>query len=154
MAYDVNKPVVVKNLKDAMARVKSEMPTSVSKLQNDSKFQTESQVAAAIQTAIAATGHASFQKVDAVPDADAAAENVLYLVMNSTTGHYDIYALISGSVELLDDTTVNLDGYVKKEAGKGLSTEDYTTGDKEKVAKLDFATDAEVAEMLAEVFGS
>ena len=53
------------------------MATKVSELENDSKFQSESEVASAIQAAIAASGHAHFEKVDAVPAASAAQENVL-----------------------------------------------------------------------------
>ena len=117
------------------------VPTKTSQLNNDSTFQTSAQVAAAINTAISKSGHASFQKVDAVPKADAAQENILYLVMNTTTKHYDIYAKIKGSsdsytMELLDDTTVDLSGKVDKVAGKGLSTNDYTTAEKTKLAGI------------------
>lgn len=117
------------------------VPTKTSQLNNDSTFQTSAQVAAAINTAISKSGHASFQKVDAVPKADAAQENILYLVMNTTTQHYDIYAKIKGSsdsytMELLDDTTVDLSGKVDKVAGKGLSTNDYTTAEKTKLAGI------------------
>ncbi len=112
------------------------VPTKVSELSNDSQFQTNSEVAQAIQTAIAATGHASFEKVDAVPEAATAQDNVLYLVMNSKTKHYDIYAKVGEEVVLLDDTTVDLTNYVEKEEGKGLSTNDYTTEEKEKLASL------------------
>lgn len=118
------------------------VPTKTSQLNNDSTFQTSAQVVAAINTAISKSGHASFQKVDAVPKADAAQENILYLVMNTTTKHYDIYAKIKGSsdsytMELLDDTTVDLSGKVDKVAGKGLSTNDYTTAEKTKLAGID-----------------
>lgn len=117
------------------------VPTNTSQLNNDSTFQTSAQVVAAINTAISKSGHASFQKVDAVPKADAAQENILYLVMNTTTKHYDIYAKIKGSsdsytMELLDDTTVDLSGKVDKVAGKGLSTNDYTTAEKTKLAGI------------------
>lgn len=117
------------------------VPTKTSQLDNDSTFQTSTQVVAAINTAISKSGHASFQKVDAVPKADAAQENILYLVMNTTTKHYDIYAKIKGSsdsytMELLDDTTVDLSGKVDKVAGKGLSTNDYTTAEKTKLAGI------------------
>lgn len=61
---------------------------------------------------------------------------MLYLVMNSKTKHYDIYAKVENEVVLLDDTTVDLTNYVEKEDGKGLSTNDYTTEDKEKLAGL------------------
>lgn len=117
------------------------VPTKTSQLNNDSTFQTSAQVVTAINTAISKSGHASFQKVDAVPKADAAQENILYLVMNTTTKHYDIYAKIKGSsdsytMELLDDTTVDLSGKVDKVAGKGLSTNDYTTAEKTKLAGI------------------
>ena len=76
-----------------------------------------------------------------MPTVDAAKENILYLVMNATTKHYDIYAKIKGSsgsytMELLDDTTVDLSGKVDKVAGKGLSTNDYTTAEKTKLAGI------------------
>ena len=112
------------------------VPTKVSELTNDSACQTNTGVAQAIQTAISKTGHAVFKKVDAVPEAAAAEDNVLYLVMNSKTKHYDIYAKVENEVVLLDDTTVDLTNYVEKEDGKGLSTNDYTTEDKEKLAGL------------------
>ena len=117
------------------------VPTKTSQLNNDSTFQTSAQVVAAINTAISKSGHASFQKVDAVPKADVAQENILYLVMNTATKHYDIYAKIKGSsgsytMELLDDTTVDLSGKVDKVAGKGLSTNDYTTDEKNKLAGI------------------
>ena len=117
------------------------VPTKTSQLNNDSTFQTSAQVVAAINTAISKSGHASFQKVDAVPKADAAQENILYLVMNTTTKHYDIYAKIKGSsdsytMELLDDTTVDLSGKVDKVVGKDLSTNDYTTAEKTKLAGI------------------
>lgn len=143
------------------------VPTKVSDLTNDSKFQTDTEVATAIATAISETGHASFEKVDTIPTAETAEENVLYLVMNSNTKHYDIYAKIGENVELIDDTTVDLtdyakstdvetalDGKVDKVDGKGLSSNDYTTAEKEKLAGFEVATEAEVAEMLTEVFGA
>ncbi len=134
--------------------LKTSVPTKVSELANDSKFQTDTEVASAIQTAIAASGHAKFQKVDAVPQAADAQENVLYLVMNTETSHYDIYAKVGEEVVLLDDTTVDLTGYVEKAEGKGLSANDYTDADKAKVDELAWATDAEVTAMLDEVFGA
>lgn len=112
------------------------VPTKTSDLTNDQQYQTNQEVAQAIQTAIAATGHASFTKVDAVPSAESAKDNVMYLVMNSKTKHYDIYAKVGGEVVLLDDTTVDLTNYVEKEAGKGLSANDYTTEEKEKLAGI------------------
>ena len=127
---------VVQSIEDKAVDIT--VPTKTSQLNNDSTFQTSAQVVAAINTAISKSGHASFQKVDAVPKADVAQENILYLVMNTTTKHYDIYAKIKGdgdsyTMELLDDTTVDLSGKVDKVAGKGLSTNDYTTAEKTKL---------------------
>ena len=94
------------------------VPTKVSELANDSLFQTNSEVAQAIQTAIAKTGHASFKKVDAVPDAETAEDNVMYLVMNSKTSTTTSTPRWRTMVVLLDDTTVDLTNYVEKEEGK------------------------------------
>lgn len=141
-------------------------PTKVSELANDANYQNGTQVAASIQSAIAATGHAKFVKVDTIPTAATAVENVLYLVMNATTGHYDIYAKVSGEVLLIDDTTVNLTGYsstdqmnaaisaavagyVAKENGKGLSSNDFTN---EYKAKLDSLSAPEIKNFTADNF--
>ena len=118
------------------------VPTKTSQITNDSKYQTDTQVAAAVQAAISATGHASFEKVDTVPTAATAEENVLYLVLNSKTGHYDIYAFVGETVELIDDTTVDLSNYVEKETGKGLSANDYTDEEKAKLGELEALPDA------------
>ena len=63
------------------------------------------------QREIAAAGHAKFKKVDTVPDAATAESNVLYLVWNTETRYYDIYAKIDNAVVRLDDVSVNLDAY-------------------------------------------
>ena len=110
-------------------------------------------VNSAIQSAIAKTGHASFQKVSSIPSADTAEENILYLVMNGDTGFYDIYAKVDAEVIRLDDTSVNLENYptnsdmqksieaavagkVDTVPGKGLSSNDYTDEDAEKLASI------------------
>lgn len=77
---------------------------------------TKAQTEAAIQAAIAGTGHAQFIKAEAVPAKEDAQDNVLYLVMNAGTGFYDIYAKVDGEVVRLDDTSVNLADYVTNEA--------------------------------------
>lgn len=126
------------------------VPTKVSELTNDSSFQTAAQVSTTVKAEIAASGHARFEKADSVPSAAAAEDNVLYLVMNSKTKHYDIYAKVGTEVVLLDDTTVDLSAYstteainillegkVDKVTGKGLSSNDYTTEEKNKLAGLE-----------------
>lgn len=106
-------------------------------------YQTGAQVESAIQTAIAATGHAHFEKVDAVPTAETAEENVLYLVMNAESGHYDIYALVSGKVELIDDTTVDLSNYS--------TTEQMNAAIKSAVDALNIGDYAKAADLLAAI---
>lgn len=98
-------------------------------------YQNAEQVQTAIQAAIAASGHAHFEEVNAVPSAEDAQENVMYLVMNEETGHYDIYAKVGDAVVLLDDTTVDLSAYAKtadvtaaiSAAITGLNIDQYAT---------------------------
>lgn len=92
MANETSKLASLQNLKDTALRIKKEYLAAISK-----------------------SGHASFKKEEAIPTPEAAQENILYLVKNTETGYYDVYALIDGAVELIDDTTVSLDGYVTDE---------------------------------------
>lgn len=155
------------------------VPTKTSQLTNDATFQTKTEVETIAAAAVASSSKAVFEKVNSIPDAADAEDNVLYLVMNDLTGHYDIYAKVNDDVVLLDDTTVDLSNYVEKEEGMGLSSNDFTTEDKEKLESIatgatkveatagsgtltidgesvtlfEVSTDAETAEMLNEVFG-
>ena len=138
LAYNAEKSAVELYVGDGKGGIilvnqAANVPTKVSELINDSGYQTENDVATAITTAISKTGHAVFKKVSAVPTVENAEDNVLYLVMNATTNHYDIYAKVDNEVVLLDDTTVDLSGYVEKVAGMGLSSNDYTDAEKEKL---------------------
>lgn len=120
-----------------------EIQGDIETLQN-AGYQTSAQVEAAIQAAVAASGHAHFEKVDSVPTAETAEENVLYLVMNDTTGHYDIYALVSGEVELIDDTTVDMSNYSTTEqmnAAISAAVEALNIGDYAKASDLLAAID-------------
>lgn len=92
MAYDTSKLASLQNLKDVATRIKKEYLAAISK-----------------------AGHASFQKSEAVPEVSEAQENILYLVKNAETGFYDVYALVDGAVERIDDTSVDLEGYVTDE---------------------------------------
>ena len=47
-----------------------------------------------------------------------------------------------------------MSGYLEKEEGKVLSSNDYTSEEKAKLAGLEIASDEEVAAMLEEVFGT
>lgn len=97
------------------------------------KYSTTEEMQAAISTAIAQAGHASFEVASKVPNASDAVENKLYLVMNDETHHYDIYAKIGSEVLRLDDTTVDLTNYIEKQEGYGL----YPDVDKTKLAGID-----------------
>lgn len=70
---------------------------------------------------ISKAGHARFEVAEAIPDASTAQENIMYLVMNDKTQHYDIYAKVNDEVVLLDDTTVDLSGYATKEQLEAVS---------------------------------
>ena len=120
----------------------TEIKGDIESLQN-AGYQNAEQVQTAITAAIAASGHAHFEKVDAVPTPDTAEENVLYLVMNEETGHYDIYALVGESVELLDDTTVDLSAYA--------TTEAMNTAIAEAVEALSIGDYAKAADLIAAV---
>lgn len=158
------------------------VPVKVSDLTNDSKFQTDAEVAAAV----AAADHLKRKIVASADAIDKTADDAtqyIYMVLKGTSksgDKYDEYMVIDGEVERVGDWTVDLSGYQPKEDGKGLSTNDYTTDDKTKlgtvaegatkveasetdgaikingadVKVVDIATDAEVAEMLTEVFGA
>lgn len=117
--YDVNKLTKLNALKQLAEKVKS-------------IYATKTEVDASIKTAIAESGHASFETAAKKPTASEAKDNVLYLVMNDKTQHYDIYAKVGNEVVLLDDTTVDLTNYVEKEDGAGL----YPDEDKEKLAGI------------------
>ena len=116
--------------------------------------------------------------METLPEVADAQENIMYLLYNEKTKHYDIYAKIGESMEQLDDTTIDLSGYVAKEEGKELITTEEKTklagiaegatkveqsqtngnikinGEEVTVFEAEIATDAEVTEMLDEVFGS
>ncbi len=72
---------------------------------------TSTEVTEAIKQAVSASGHAHFEVAESAPSPETAKDNVLYLVMNPKTRHYDIYAKVNESVVLLDDTTVDLSAY-------------------------------------------
>lgn len=134
------------------------VPTKTSDLENDSGYQTGDEVDTAVAEAVAGAGHASFEVAESVPDAESAESNVLYLVYNSDTGYYDIYALVGESVVRLDDTTVDLTDYVTSDSLTG-TLESYVTSTALTGALADYilsseiASDDEVTEMLTEIYG-
>lgn len=72
-----------------------------------------------IAAAVAATGHMAKEVVTVLPEAAEAKENTFYLLkVDGATGKdkYEIYTLIGGELVLIDDTSVNMDGYMTTEA--------------------------------------
>ena len=143
-------------LKTLAQQLKGKIPSKVSELANDSGYQTEAQVAAAM----AAADHLKRKKVtslDAIDLTAADAAQYIYMVPKSdATGadKYDEYMVLDGALEPVGSWDVDLSGYVQAEQGKGLSSNDYTDEEKAKLAGLEIATDEEIAAMLAEVFGA
>ena len=135
------------------------IPTKVGDLTNDQKFQTETEVSTAISKAVAAADHLKRKIVASTADIDlkaADASQYIYMVPKGTAGDadkYDEYMVINGVLEKMGDWGVDLSGYVQKETGKGLSTNDYTADDKTKLDGMSIASDADVTAMLTEIFG-
>lgn len=104
------------------------VPVKVSELTNDSKFQTDAEVAAAI----AAADHMKRKIVTATSEINltaADASQYIYMVKKGTTktgDKYDEYMVIDGALEKVGDWEVDLSNYVQKETGKGLSSNDFT----------------------------
>lgn len=104
------------------------VPTKVSDLSNDSKFQTDAEVAAAI----AAADHMKRKIVNSTDDIDLTAEDAsqyIYMVKKSSTktgDKYDEYMVLDGALEKVGDWEVDLSNYVQKDGNKVLSTNDFT----------------------------
>lgn len=117
------KNVSLENLAASAAQLKAkyaqktDIPTAVSALTNDAKYQTEEQVAAAI----AAVDHLTRKKVaslDAIDPAAEGAEKFIYMVPKTGSGEddqYDEYMVLDGAVEHVGSTKVDLSGYVRAE---------------------------------------
>lgn len=105
------------------------VPTAVSSLTNDKQYQTKDEVAAAV----AAADHlkrkivANENEIDL--DAEDADQYIYMIPKNNGTApdKYYEWMIIDGVPEQVGNWEVDLSGYVKKETGKGLSTNDFTT---------------------------
>lgn len=144
----------VSALRALAQQLKGKIPARLSELTNDSGFQTETQVAAMI----AAAGHLKRKKVASLDEIDLTASDAdqfIYLVPKANaTGadKYDEYMVLDNTLEPVGSWDVDLSGYVQAEVGKGLSSNDFSDADKEKLDGLEIATDAEISAMLAEIF--
>ena len=168
---DYAKKSSVTALEERVGQVGTGTPTKVSDLTNDSKYQTEDEVTAAINAKVASTykagGSVAFADLPELTEAN------LGLVVNvtdkfTTTDDFvegagtkhpagaNVVVAQAGEAYKYDVLAgfVDLSGYMEKEEGKVLSSNDYTSEEKAKLAGLEIATDAEVTAMLNEVFGA
>ena len=99
--------------------------------------------------AIAGAGYASFRKAESVPGADEAKADVLYLVQDKASGLYGIWALIDGAMVQVGSTAVDLEGYVTRDE----LDETVQAAVKQVLTEGLVATDDEVDEVMAEIFG-
>ena len=120
MAYDSYSVVTLGTMKKAMTKVKKEIAGEV-----------------------LASGHLRQEAVDSVPEPADAVENVYYVVTNKD-GFKDIYTLIDGKMEQIDDTNINTENFVTQQQLEDAMKNSGVAGE--------VATDEEVSEMLKEVF--
>ena len=117
-------------------------------------------VGASIAAAVSAADHLQRKKVTSLEDIDPAGEGAdKFIYMVPKTGsdeddQYDEYMVLDGAEGHVGNTKVDLSGKVDKVDGMGLSANSFTGEEKAKPAGIEFATDAEVQEMLDEVFGT
>lgn len=92
---------------------KPTMPSKVSELTNDSKYQTYNEVALAITEAVGDIAGVEFLTVDTLPETGGT--GIIYLVPNSGTNPntHDEYIWVDGSFEKIGTTDVDLSDYVK-----------------------------------------
>ena len=120
MVYDSDSVVTLGTMKKAMTKVTKE-----------------------IAGEILASGHLQQEAVDSVPEPADAVENVYYVVTNKD-GFKDIYTLIDGKMEQIDDTNINTENFVTQQQLEDAMKNSGVAGE--------VATDEEVSEMLKEVF--
>ena len=104
----------------------SDIPTKVSELQNDSNYQTDTDVTTTLTTyatktyvgeQISSADHLKREIVTEIPSPETADKNTIYMLkIESATGEdkYKEYLLIDGTVQCIGDTSVDLTDYAKK----------------------------------------
>lgn len=106
------------------------VPTKVSALNNDSGFQTASQVSSSIAAALSGVASISFQIVDKLPTTGT--NGVFYLVSDKhsdSSDAYDEYVWISATskFEKIGNTDVDLSGYIKQSDITAITTAEIDT---------------------------
>lgn len=103
----------------------SDIPTKVSELQNDSNYQTDTDVTTTltnyatktyVEEQISNADHLKREIVTEIPDASTADEHTIYMLkIESATGNdkYREYLLIDGTMQCVGDTSVDLTDYAK-----------------------------------------
>lgn len=148
------------------------LPTKTSDLTNDSGFITsavadltfyykksETYTQSEINSLISAISTLTLEVVSELPDHDISTTTI-YLVPKDVPGTediYDEYIYVSNSWEKIGSTAADLSNYytkaqadallaakVDKEAGKGLSTNDFTTAEKNKLAGIEAGAEVNV----------
>ena len=110
-----------------------EIPTDVSELNNDLKFQTQTQVASSIAEAIAGVDSMSLKIVDSVESItpeEPGADKFIYMIKKESEGEndvYDEYMVVEQKVEKVGTTEVDLTDYVKKNGTDRLMKEEEGT---------------------------
>ena len=104
----------------------SDIPTKVSELQNDSNYQTDTDVTTTLTNyatktyvgeQISSVDHLKREIVTEIPSPETADKNTIYMLkIESATGEdkYREYLLIDGTVQCIGDTSVDLTDYAKK----------------------------------------
>ena len=104
----------------------SDIPTKVSELQNDSNYQTDTDVTTTLATyatktyvgeQISSADHLKREIVTEIPSPETADKNTIYMLkIESAMGEdkYKEYLLIDGTVQCIGDTSVDLTDYAKK----------------------------------------
>lgn len=105
----------------------TDIPTKVSELTNDSKFQTDVQVGNAIAEALKDITGVKFEIVQTLPATGAA--GTIYLVphVHGDKDIYDEYIFVDSKWEKLGTTDIDLSGYVLKSDMAELTGDEVTT---------------------------
>ena len=131
-----------------LSDVVSSLSSDVSSLSSNKADKSATYTKAEVDEIVAAVKTGSRQIVQSLPASGQPL--VIYMVAKSsaqTNNAYDEYIwTAAGAWEKIGDTEIDLSGYVQKEAGKGLSTNDYTTTEKTKLAGVEAGAKDNVVE--------
>ena len=99
-----------------------------------------------IKRAVEGTLHLTKEVIDHKPTVEEAKDEVLYLVPTDKEGVYKQYTKVGNLIVDLDNTEIDLSGYVQKDGDKVLSDNNYTDEDKAEVGKVKDKADLSVVE--------